>query len=158
MSATPTVACALRRHFIFFVARSCRLARREASCGCDGTLHSGWRKESSQNWRNESRISDDRRRFWAVTVPSIYDGQRKHHPCADRTFAIACRVPRGWQSKTKSRLIARYQTSSAPSLVPRHTRLLVTLRLKLTGYFVNEWYPSIRYNRFSPIFFITCEI
>ena len=84
--------------FIFSLARSCRLARRKATCLCDGTLHSGWRKESSRSWRNESRISGDKRRFWAVTVPSIYDGQRKHHPIVVEALIgrprspAACRV------------------------------------------------------------------
>ena len=42
-SLVTTVACALRRHFIYSLARSCRLARREVTWVC-----SGWRKKSSR--------------------------------------------------------------------------------------------------------------
>ena len=46
VGATPSVACALRRHFISSMARW--LTNREACCVQDGTLYSGSRKESSQ--------------------------------------------------------------------------------------------------------------
>ena len=48
VSATPSTACALRRHLISFLARRCRLTRREASCVWDGTLYSSSIKESSR--------------------------------------------------------------------------------------------------------------
>ena len=50
VNATPPVACALGRHFIFSssLPRWCRLARRGANCVRGGTLYYGFRKESSR--------------------------------------------------------------------------------------------------------------
>ena len=103
VSATPTVACTLRRHFISSLARSCRLARREASCVCDGTLYSVWRKESS--------------RTKAGSAPT--EGSFGQWPCrrsmtasGSTTHALIGRFwsPAAWLVviKDKLRLIARY--------------------------------------------------
>ena len=53
VSATPSVACALRRHFISSMARW--LARRKASCVQDGTLYSGARKKNSHKRKPDQR-------------------------------------------------------------------------------------------------------
>ena len=86
-SATPRVACTLRRRFSSSLAHWCRFARREAGCVRDGTLFSSSRKESS---RTKPGISDDRRRS-SADLPRRRgcESPRKHHPRADQTFAIA---------------------------------------------------------------------
>ena len=61
LSATPSAAWTLRRHFISSLARWRRLTRREASCVRDGTLKNRFEKRKQSN---ESRISDDRKRRW----------------------------------------------------------------------------------------------
>ena len=62
---------------------------------------------------DESRISDDRRQSWTD-------------------------LPRRWSTKVTIDWSLNRLDLSAPSLRPRHTRLLVMMHLNLTGYSLNE--------------------
>ena len=107
VSATPPAACALRRHVTSFLARWCRLARREASCVQDGTLQFGSRKESTQAKARSATLQGGA-------------GQICRAVDLGRSAVIEWSLDR--------------LDLSAPSLLPRHTRLLVVMRLNVTGY------------------------